>query len=547
MSPLNQSSLKVNIAVLTVVLIAVLIRGLITHPVWAVGVYKLINTWFDESTEFNLKVHRYLLGPFKPVTDEVFNYPVEIVSGSIPADLNGLFARVGPNPIPERLPYGYHWFDGDGMIHAIRVKDGKASYTNQFIETPVYKLIKQYGSVVWPQLGELHGFIGLVKILYGMFILNKAIPLPDIENGAANTALIYYNKKILAGYEANLPFEIKWNDKTHSFQSLGFCNFHNKLKYPFSAHPKIDPEEYMLYFFGYSFDDSLAPMRYGKANENFTIQSHFDIHLSMPVMGHDMMITKNYMLVFDSSIVFDKKGILQGEFLTMHQQKLFRIGVLSKDATDDKSIKWFTFDQAFGLIHPLNAWEEPETNEIVLFTPLTRTFNSFDPRKALSKNDYQMYEVRLNLITGKVTYQLFPTLNNQEMFVEFPNVHPKYLGRKVQYGYSGELHQTATLFHQIVKYNLFDKKVEKKILLEDGWTCGEPVIIPREGNNESDNVYVAIYAVNTETDESNWIVYDGKTMDNQPVVRIRIPNRRIPLGFHGTWIHEKDLQEHMNT
>jgi len=29
----------------------------------------------------------------------------------------------------------YHWFDGDGMLHAIRIKNGKASYFNKQILT----------------------------------------------------------------------------------------------------------------------------------------------------------------------------------------------------------------------------------------------------------------------------------------------------------------------------------------------------------------------------------------------------------------------------
>lgn len=48
----------------------------------------------------------------------------DIVSGSVPTDINGVYMRNGPNPnnVPENGRY--HWFDGDGMLCAIRLHNG---------------------------------------------------------------------------------------------------------------------------------------------------------------------------------------------------------------------------------------------------------------------------------------------------------------------------------------------------------------------------------------------------------------------------------------
>jgi hypothetical protein len=35
----------------------------------------------------------------------------------------------------QLLPAGYHHFEGDGMVHAVRLKGGKASYANRYIHT----------------------------------------------------------------------------------------------------------------------------------------------------------------------------------------------------------------------------------------------------------------------------------------------------------------------------------------------------------------------------------------------------------------------------
>jgi carotenoid cleavage dioxygenase len=42
--------------------------------------------------------------------------------------------KSGPNPALA-VSGPYHWFDGDGMLHGIRLKDAKANYSNMQIET----------------------------------------------------------------------------------------------------------------------------------------------------------------------------------------------------------------------------------------------------------------------------------------------------------------------------------------------------------------------------------------------------------------------------
>ena len=48
---------------------------------------------------------------------------LRVVRGAVPRDLSGVFLRNGPNPAREPLlgVDRYHWFDGDGMIHWIRI------------------------------------------------------------------------------------------------------------------------------------------------------------------------------------------------------------------------------------------------------------------------------------------------------------------------------------------------------------------------------------------------------------------------------------------
>ena len=77
----------------------------------------------------------YLEGNFGPVPDELTITELE-VTGSIPAHLDGRYLRNGPNPAVDPDPSTYHWFLGSGMVHGVRLRDGKAEwYRNRFVRS----------------------------------------------------------------------------------------------------------------------------------------------------------------------------------------------------------------------------------------------------------------------------------------------------------------------------------------------------------------------------------------------------------------------------
>ena len=73
-----------------------------------------------------------LRGGFEPVTHEM-TVDLTDIEGEIPKDLTGMYVRNGPNRRFEAAGR-YHWFDGDGMLHAVRIEGGKAQYQNRWVE-----------------------------------------------------------------------------------------------------------------------------------------------------------------------------------------------------------------------------------------------------------------------------------------------------------------------------------------------------------------------------------------------------------------------------
>ena len=92
----------------------------------------------------------FLQNNFTPVHDEIVADDLEVI-GSLPAGLNGMFLRNGPNP--QFPPQGrYHWFDGDGMIHGVHLRDGRASYRNRFVRTRGFEIERREGKAIWTGL-----------------------------------------------------------------------------------------------------------------------------------------------------------------------------------------------------------------------------------------------------------------------------------------------------------------------------------------------------------------------------------------------------------
>ena len=96
-----------------------------------------------------VEVPFHLRGNYAPVQQEVtaFDLPV---TGAIPRELTGLYLRNGPNP---KSGTSAHWFVGDGMMHGVRLENGRAAwYRNRWVRTkllenPELSFVQEDGSV----------------------------------------------------------------------------------------------------------------------------------------------------------------------------------------------------------------------------------------------------------------------------------------------------------------------------------------------------------------------------------------------------------------
>ena len=126
--------------------------------------------------------HPFLSGHHQPVRFEA-SAPDLIVEGEIPADLVGVFYRNGPEPLYPTREGEYHWFDGDGMVYAFHIADGRASMLNRWVRTEKFELEQAAG-----------------ERLFGLFG-NPMTADPSVQGkryNTANTNIIVHGGKLLA-------------------------------------------------------------------------------------------------------------------------------------------------------------------------------------------------------------------------------------------------------------------------------------------------------------------------------------------------------------
>lgn len=493
--------------------------------------------------------HHYLSGNFAPVPDETpptTNLPV---SGHLPECLNGEFVRVGPNPKFSPVA-GYHWFDGDGMIHGLRIKDGKASYVSRYVRTSRLKQEEYFGGAKFMKVGDLKGFFGLfmvnLQILRGKF---KVLDL-SFGHGTANTALVYHHGKLLALSEADKPYVVKVLEDG-DLQTLGLLDYDKRLAHSFTAHPKVDPFTGEMFTFGYSHTPPY--ITYRVISKDGFMHDPVPITVSGPIMMHDFAITENYAIFMDLPLLFKPKEMVKEKKLIFQfdATKKARFGVLPRYAENELLIKWFELPNCF-IFHNANAWEEGD--EVVLITCRLENPDldlvSGNVKEKLENFSNELYEMRFNMETGLASQRKL-----SESAVDFPRVNESYTGRKQRYVYGTRLDSIAKVTG-IVKFDLHAEPERGKTCIEVGGNVqglfdlgpgrfgSEAVFVPKVpgATSEEDDGYLIFFVHDEKTGKSAVHVIDAKTMSPDPVAVVDLPDR-VPYGFHAFFVTEEQLQE----
>ncbi|KAI3803629.1 hypothetical protein L1987_31786 [Smallanthus sonchifolius] len=473
-----------------------------------------------------------IAGNFSPVPEHPVQHCLQVV-GKIPDEIDGVYLRNGANPMFEPTS-GHHLFDGDGMIYAVKFNNGEASYACRFTETQRLVQERAIGKPVFPKaIGELHGHSGIAKLV--LFYARGLCGLVDHSQGigVANAGLVYFNNRLLAMSEDDLPYEVRVTP-TGDLKTVGRFNFNNQLKSTMIAHPKLDPDTGEL--FALSYDVIQKPyLKYFRFKPDGSKSKDVAVNLTGPTMVHDFAITENFVVVPDHQVVFKMSEMITGGSPVVYdKEKVSRFGVLDKYAGDDSGIKWVDVPDCF-CFHLWNAWEEPESDEVVVIgscmTPADSIFNeSHEELKSV------LSEIRLDLKTGKSTRRAIVSPEN-DVNLEAGMVNKNLLGRKSKYAYLA-IADPWPKVSGFAKVDLSTGEI-KKFMYGDEKYGGEPLFLPGDCNSgREDEGHILTFVHDEKTSSSELQIVNAVTLRLEATVKL--PSR-VPYGFHGTFISAKSL------
>jgi carotenoid cleavage dioxygenase len=474
--------------------------------------------------------NRYLEGEFAPLREEYTLTDLEVV-GTIPKYLDGRYLRNGSNPIGEIDPELYNWFNGDGMVHGIRMRDGKAEwYRNRWVRGPAAARA----------LGESApaGHFGMTPI-------------------GANTNVIGHAGKTIALVEAGVAnYEL-----TDELDTVGVCNFNGTLTSGYSPHPKRDPDTGELH--AVSFDMLRGnTVQYSVIDVDGRARRTVDITVSGSPMMHDFSLTERHVVFYDLPVTFDTRqavamavprglrmlarlflSALIGRFripgfisarlpmpkssdrrypYSWNPKYPARVGVMPR-AGGNADVRWFEVEPCY-VFHPVNAYDDGDTVVLdVVRHPKMFDSDHLGPNEASSTLD----RWTVDLAAGKVSES---RLHDRRQ--EYPRVDERLVGKRHRYGYAPAAGEAAAGFSALLKHDFVRGGTHSRSF---GSTraLGEFVFHPSSPDAAEDDGVLMGYIYDRPTDRSELAILDARTLKD--VARIKLPHR-VPAGFHGNWV-----------
>ncbi|MEU3764216.1 carotenoid oxygenase family protein [Amycolatopsis keratiniphila] len=475
--------------------------------------------------------NKFLEGNFAPVSRE--HTITELgVTGHIPEYLDGRYLRNGPNPLSEVDPATYHWFMGDGMVHGVRLRDGRAEwYRNRWVRNPRLSA----------EIGERW----------------EGGPVSGVASMGANTNVIGHAGKTLALIEGGpTNFEL-----TDELDTVGACDFDGTLPGGYTAHPKRDPETGELhavsYFFGWG-----NKVQYSVIDAQGRARRKVDIEVAGSPMMHDFSLTEKHVVFYDLPVTFATEQAVAASvppFLRTPAQLVVsalvgkvkvpdplsarlrqritgnaglpyrwnpkypaRIGVMPRDGGNG-DVRWFEIEPCY-VFHPMNAYDDGD--DIVL--DVVRHPKMFDTELlGPAEGPPTLDRWTVDLSVGKVIEE---RLDDQGQ--EFPRVDERLVGRRHRFGYAVSTKDGSASSGSLLKHDLWNRSVQSREF-GDGAQVGEFVFVPSSVDAGEDEGVLMGFVYDPATQKSDLTILDAGTLET--VGAVHLPDR-VPNGFHGNWV-----------
>ena len=436
--------------------------------------------------------NKYLAGNFAPVESEVTAHDLPVV-GEIPVELEGRWLRNGPNPESVDDAVKHHWFLGQGMVHGVRLRGGKAEwYKNRWVLDSADRVAGLFGANT-----NVGGFAGTTWAM--------------VEGG-------------------NPPVEVSYDLESRSINP-----FHGTLDGPFTAHPKYDSATGELHSMNYHWPDLIDHVNYTVVGSDGHVTKNLAIPVADMPMMHDMSLTDKYAIIYDLPVTVNMDVLVEGYRFPFkwNPDRAARVGLLARNGTA-ADIVWCDVDPCY-VFHPLNAYDAADGTVVV---DLCRYENLMveDRQGPFAEAPPTLDRWVIDPATRRVTETRI-----SDRPQEFPRHNPRFGLKQHRFGYTSEVLPAgeANLHGATLKTD-FETGTVEAYEYGPGRGGAEPVFVPKADGTAEDAGWLLTVAYDATTDSSDLCVLDAEDLGRGEVARIALP-QRVPFGFHGNWVPDASV------
>lgn len=441
----------------------------------------------------------FLSGLHSPMDDERTITDLA-VTGSIPAELDGRYVRIGPNPVTPPNPAVYHWFTGDGMVHGVKLKSGKALwYRNRWIRSKVVSAA--LGETTAP--GPRHG-------------PSDTVNTNVLGHAGATWALVE-----AGGYPVRIDEELN---------TIAHDPFGGTLKGSFSAHPHLDPETGEMHAICYEGTDQDI-IRHVVVDAAGKVRREEPIAVKNGPSIHDCMITKNFVIILDLPVTFSMKSLLAGHVFPYrwNPEHRARVGLLPREGKGSETI-WCDVDPAY-VFHPCNAFETPDGKVILDVCAHTNMFSTEGHGPDSQQTPFERWTV------DPAARHVIRTVLDPDS-QEFPRPNEAFIGKPYRFAYTMALPNGGDPSFlnntRLYKHDL-ETGTRETHEFGTGHIPGEFVFVAKAGGSAEDDGWLMGYVVNVKAETTELVILDAASFTSMPQAVVHIPHR-VPPGFHGNWV-----------
>ena len=445
--------------------------------------------------------HPLLTGIHAPMTEELTLVDLA-VEGEIPHALDGRYVRIGPNPaVPD--PRTYHFFIGDGMLHGVRIRGGRALwYRNRWIRST--ELAKARG--LEPAPGPRHIF--------------DTVNTSVLDHAGTGWALV----------EAGST-PVRFDER---LEAQRYDDFGGTLPGSFSAHPRRDSATGELHALCYEATDPRR-VRYNVVDREGRVRRSVIIPVAHGPLIHDCPITERYIIVLDLPLTLSMRVVLAGHGFPYrwNARHPARIGLLPRDGEAD-DIRWIPIEPCF-VFHHVNAHDLSDGRVVLDVVPYDRMFaeDNLGPDElpcGLERWTIDGAAGRIDRRTLDPAAQELPVIDNRRTGLPYRYAYAIGLPDQVRETLVGDV--------PLIKHDL--KRGAREVHdFGDGRVAGEFVFVPRAPDAAEDDGWLLGLVIEADGASTALEILDARNIAASPVATIRIPHC-VPPGIHGAWLPSRN-------